>query len=834
MDSATQPGIERMTNHVHTYTSLQCLLLLQALAAHRPESEAFTQAAELLKNSALFKQNLADEDTQSISPDTLRSMFDKILQDASSRRSEMNGEQVNGNVPEPIEKKHEPPGQMAVELIPSLYDDYKRRIIEDIRAEERKYSELMKDYQELKEAKVPEETPNPAPVADTASSADPHPTTFKFPVPQSQTSRRESEEVGTNDEAKPMSADSAPSVEEKLPARQTPHPRRANASIDSIINHDEPVGNKPRRPSTAESSSGQLHSYPWEPPSFGQTPTQHSPSSALFPNQQSPQFRHDRQRPPELRQAPSPRTHATMSHTSMHSPTAPVILPPPPGMNVPPPPFPPNSPYSPVHPPANDAVPHSAYSSHTTPYGHSAYSPHDPYAHSQRYPDPYSHPPTDARRLSSGSQGVPRPTYQNYSAHSSPYAGSPQQYTQRGGVMLPPFQVAPRQPPPPIRPKHGSERPQPQESGFATTPVRTSSGGLRGTSLSAPHAAHLHGPEVTVSPGSSTRWRMTANAPQSERPPPRSRSISPISDREGTPVPTKTTAPGKGRKSNATKAAEQKSGQTLNPENIARSQSVSSHVSETATPVRRGKPGPKSKKVAPSTPVTSSANGSFEEPLATAKPVKRTQSVKRKRADASVDEDESPAAPPPQAIEPPPADTVVAYRNFAKMAATVLETIASDKHAATFADAVRENQAEGYYDIVKRPQSLKSIRLAITTGTKAVTAAIDAQQSSPNGAQGNSRSGTITLPVNDKLVPPNGIVNPEQLEQEVMRMFANAVMYNQGEDEIVKDTRDMFKNVEQALQQWRAVDRGNQADEPSTPSQEEVESTAGSSKRRRA
>lgn len=170
-------------------------------------------------------------------------------------------------------------------------------------------------------------------------------------------------------------------------------------------------------------------------------------------------------------------------------------------------------------------------------------------------------------------------------------------------------------------------------------------------------------------------------------------------------------------------------------------------------------------------------------------------------------------------------DTVVAVRNFAKVSAPILENIRRHKHASIFENPVKERDAEGYKDIIRRPQDFKSIRLAITAGTKAVATALEAfGEDVPEG-------NTVTLPISDDLVPPKAIVNAGQLEQEIMRMLANAVMFNPGDDEIVEDAREMFAEAEQLLSQWRTGEEEEAvaaAAAAATPAEEEQ-----GSKRRR-
>lgn len=113
----------------------------------------------------------------------------------------------------------------------------------------------------------------------------------------------------------------------------------------------------------------------------------------------------------------------------------------------------------------------------------------------------------------------------------------------------------------------------------------------------------------------------------------------------------------------------------------------------------------------------------------------------------------------------------------------------------------------------------------------------------------------IWVPKSDDFLPPKGIVNSAQLEKEIMRVFANAVMFNpdpqravlgpasrtrakvqerhipvhldqravedddggeagdavlaeeEEEGGVVRDTREMFEDVERIVGQWRAAER---------------------------
>lgn len=90
------------------------------------------------------------------------------------------------------------------------------------------------------------------------------------------------------------------------------------------------------------------------------------------------------------------------------------------------------------------------------------------------------------------------------------------------------------------------------------------------------------------------------------------------------------------------------------------------------------------------------------------------------------------------------------------------------------------------------------------------------------------------LPKTEDVIPPKAVVNSAQLEKELIRMFANAIMFNPvpergfgpafpmtsdngsrestqvpeaDEGGIIKDTLEMFADVEQAVNRWRAAER---------------------------
>lgn len=180
--------------------------------------------------------------------------------------------------------------------------------------------------------------------------------------------------------------------------------------------------------------------------------------------------------------------------------------------------------------------------------------------------------------------------------------------------------------------------------------------------------------------------------------------------------------------------------------------------------------------------------------------------AKRKRHEYSSTHtnDHEPAASPIRK-----SNTIIATRNFAKMSSAIMNDINSHKHAAYFATAVREKAAPGYNEIVLWPQNLKSIRAAITAGTKAVAAATSVLDSPADLESSN----TIELERTPDLEPPKAIVNGEQLEKELMRMLANAYMFNPGEDGMALSTKEFFEDISQKISDWRGTERMTEDDD---------------------
>lgn len=174
---------------------------------------------------------------------------------------------------------------------------------------------------------------------------------------------------------------------------------------------------------------------------------------------------------------------------------------------------------------------------------------------------------------------------------------------------------------------------------------------------------------------------------------------------------------------------------------------------------------------------------------------------------------------------------VICTRNFPRTCGPVMNDIAAHKHASIFAKPLTERDAPGYRNLIYRPQDIKSIKSAIHHGSKAVAAA---SETSTNDVAGTPKGNGLVLKKTAELIPPKGIVNSSQLEKELIRMFANAVMFNPTpestfghafpmrsdfasraqtqvsepeEGGILHDTLEIYEDVERAVSTWRAAER---------------------------
>jgi hypothetical protein len=428
--------------------------------------------------------------------------------------------------------------------------------------------------------------------------------------------------------------------------------------------------------------------------------------------------------------------------------------------------------------------------------------------------------------------------------------------SQRGGVMLQPFQVSPQVPTSVTRLQAAHQQ--------ATTPIqgRTALSPRTATPAPSTPVAELSRPrpvpnpliltmvqglsKIKTPPISPARWKNTPptrplNAPPSPKQP---RSVSPVSDQPASPeqaVPKtrrqkqeqaaaalEQTAPstratrGSSRRTRGASTTSSVIGSSVRGR--TRSQSVVSHVSADESASKRVKNEP------PSTPMDTASDAVDDTPMPA--PPRRGPSTRNKRKrslTAASETSEVARAITEEAPEFAPKSSVLAVRNFSRLSTTIMNDIASHKHASTFSVPVRDKIAKGYSDMILVRTDLKSIKTAIGAGARAINAATesDSQSSASNAS-------ALILPWSDELVPPKGIVNSAQLEREVMRMFANAVMFNPGEDGVVADAREMFGDAEVKLVNFREAEKGAETGvrESTGALEDENQSAPGAKKRK--
>ncbi|MCJ1429543.1 hypothetical protein MMC29_007458, partial [Sticta canariensis] len=451
--------------------------------------------------------------------------------------------------------------------------------------------------------------------------------------------------------------------------------------------------------------------------------------------------------------------------------------------------------------PRNYPVPvYPYYDSQQQAYGGS-YSYHHnhipPYHHgSQASIPPYQAAPRASRVPTYGTPQLyqtPTPSYSQYSAYSptSPY--QPQQAPVQPQVIrsqVPRFSDQ-RTPVPTDSSKRRPPRP---------SPIDTSTTSTRWKNIDKPGSMR--------SPGSPTRPRPEEISPLSEKAPSPSPEILPCQSQ-----PSKSQSSGKarsdslgggitrGRGPRAGSTASSTAADSVQPR--TRSQSLLSHADELSmdkSPVQQHKIKPE-----PAATPAGDEDTSITENIAdegSRKSTRRRQETLRefelaetnragtKRKRGPVEAPARASSPFALAFNDSRPNQIFGSRNFPRTSATIMNDISGHKLASMFAKPITDREAPGYKDLIFRPQDLKSIKSAIVAGSKALVSTADSagavsasgEIGSPvaqaGGGTPNAKSVGVWIQANADVVPPKGIVNSAQLEKELMRMFANAVMFN--------------------------------------------------------
>ncbi|MCJ1330832.1 hypothetical protein MMC10_007519 [Thelotrema lepadinum] len=872
------------------HTPLEALLFFQSLRIHGIDNASFGRISSSLKENKFIQQhNTYDENR--LSPDALRGLYLQLLKDElRAERSSRASPVKDGEQPSKKRKLSTPPLQTIEEaadhkyliprLVNRLYARYRDHTVQAIHEEETRYKELANEIADIDLGKwdarleAEEESRRKASRNRTSIStllSDENQTEVngsKAHGAQEHGQTQEAEESPAplpNGHAPRPGSPVAPTVapelassnmqasEEKSSSRaQSP----SKAQISSILRHEDPQSH------SRSSSQSRVQPITMAPPRTGASPVEYG------------------QRPitgASLASAPavgSPRPGQTAIAHGERTSGSPIILPPPAGMlrpsaspTAPSPglPTPSHGQVPPLPPPPVIAQPRTGFAQRPYPYyDQNAYPPSysqysapliPPYPlPTQGQMAPYATPPPVGYRPPIPPGGTPQ--YHHTGYFGAFQSAPPAQYTQR--TPLPP-QVRPGQVPNATAP---------------TTPI---------TSLN--DKRRLQGLPPIDTSVSSTKWKTSArNVPKEAQKSPVPPDLSPDLPSSASPspepeplrldgrkphavsskdTPSRTDTPtrgrgrgrwgGRGSRGRGGRGGAVSSPALATPKDVeTRSQSVASNAEDTPTdtnPLRRVKAEP------PSTPAQATDDrGSLgPTPIADTFRSGRRKDVshsgetprtgqKRKRGNTIEGTPDIPGVHPP--TRP---NQVLASRNFPRVVSALLHDIQSHKLASLFARPITERDAPGYRSLVYQPQDIKSIRGAISAGSRYLASLSDSMTEdvgSPAATPAaSSKTGSIWVERSADVVPPKAIVNSAQLEKELCRMFANAVMFNpdpkrgfgptfkltstggdedEDDDEMevdeesnddgggfVRDAREMFGDVERSVAAWRAAERVN-------------------------
>jgi hypothetical protein len=813
--------------------------LFQSLVTLGIEDQEFIHISDLLTNNPLVKDG-DSYDAQRLSADALRHLYLKLLRDELRAEEQDGAEEASQTTPKKrkapspplpsIKDSYEYRDKLPL-LVDRLYARYKACAIQAIEEDESVYAAIQREIREiergewderlLKEAEArskngtittPQPNSNGLPVEllskdVKAIEISKQPYTEPLLSPQSE---YRPEGLALSDVLNNPNAVSAasPKISELHPGQNPPQ-----------ANHQRTGSNGPNGPSPFQPPPGSYHpngALRWEPPyGPGHQPPPYQPGPyAQYPSPQyaaSPGYLPPR---PGSFSGPQPHPHVPSSPINTQHP---MILPPP-------------------HPNRSPSTPVAPLSALADMAGQQ-YRPLPGSPVTQQGPISYQQPYVPQRPLSGNGQ----PQW-NQNQQFAPY--SPLQHP-HPHAQYPPNQRAPfaphllQQPATqgytspynanqgPRPPQVGSSRARPSLSSLPSTPtnrgpfIPTTGSGTRWTpqvhGTSTPTTSHSRVSKPPVEPISPILkpGELAEPEPQTEPEPKLKPDPELEQSLEETPRPvkkfTKKTTKSKPppRSSQRTRAGSTASSVIGGSH---RSQSVMSHADEMSIDDR-----PVKEEVATPVGVVDDAGDTTADEL----PRHPKPNTKRKRA-SSLDPEPEPGSHP---IATPPTH-VLWTRAFPKISASALEAITGHKNASTFAAPVKERDAPGYKTLILRPQDLKSIRSAINAGYKAASAMAPADT--------NPNASSVWLSIHDDIVPPKGIVNYSQLEKELMRMFANAVMFNADpdrgfgrrwrgagrgsggedslgyeidEDGVVKDTKHMFADVEKIISSLRSAER---------------------------
>jgi len=841
-------------NKSPAYTPLESLLLFQSLEAYGAHETSFTKISQLLTENDLVRH---DEtfDRARLSAESLRELYLQLLGEELKADGDGKEDGDSGSKKRKLPTPALPTlrdAQDHVDKLPGLvnmlYSRYRERMISAIVEDERRYRDIRREMEEIENGEWDDRILKEDEAASrirqeeksTTNGGGPllaPPRAPEIPAAVPKRLSTSTPKIETKSDG-PGEGDLTNPTTEASKALQKP----LNGGVHGALPPQSPRMNGPRGPSPLQPPIQPVMAAApirWEPPYDPGRQFQPAPYSQHgYPqyNQQYAPSQYHNQPPFSPRGLPPHQFPVPSSpHAGVQSP---VLLPPPGSVHRPP-----GSPALPLDALADVASQQYQASSKSPmqpPNQHGQYPPHGPptpghYSHPAS-PSPGGYPPypPQHQRPTSGPSPNGQASQWNQSQQymQAPYSNSPQNAQQ---PFYPPQNFA-AQNHPPVSPQPNSASIDSKHYNSPYNPnlARQSvpGNGPRGSLPSTPIARS----DRRFSTGIGTQWTEKILGSATPRPQSKLNLESPAYEPLSPPLPPASLPINLSALKKVSKKTPKELKQTL--------AGISTPATRPKAPSRRGRDVSVASSVPASIMSQNDSNvkeeittpGLLDEETGSATeadlpPSRQTASQKRKRSLQS--QPDTPLLP----REVP--SQVLWTRNFPKISASALEQVATHKHAALFRDPIKDRDARGYSKIILRPQDLKSIKTAINNGNKA---AIAAEASLPEDSLKATKESTMLLPISEDLIPPKGIVNYSQLEKELMRMFANAVMFNQDpstkqfaerlkspgkgkgggdgyeidEDGVVRNTLEMFGDVETIIGGLRNAEKlsGERVGEP--------------------
>ncbi|KAG4435960.1 hypothetical protein IFR05_008541 [Cadophora sp. M221] len=865
-----------MNSTVATYTPLECLLLFQTLVAYGTGEQDFDRISSLLTNNNLIK-DAETYDAQRLSSEALRQLYLQLLRDEIRAEEEVQDDHTSKKrklptPPLPSIKDAQEYKEKLPSLVDRLYARYRDFMVKAIQEDERRYAAIQEEIREIERGEWDDKILEEDKAVNGMATEAPKTNGVQVILPQE--SRPESMKLPS----KPNSPLPSPKPE-ALAISNVPNNKDSTPVSSRIPEPARTQGFPPPLPRTGSiGPHGPSPLQGFQPdqrqqvqPGFGQGQPPHHAQSTMHSSQppagykqwetlsqssfQSPHNVPYNQYPPQSQ--PMPQSHQSRPFSSPHGvpppqphvPSSPVnqhpkqiAMPPSNGIHRPP-----SSPALPLDALADAAGQHRAHSGSPLmqqgPHGSPMMQqglPHGPPM--MQYPPPHGSPMMQqAPQMYPGTpiMQAPPPGAQYTPHQRSPSANGPIPFNPQYGPFPGPQQFQPQQThrTPFQQPNIAQQQPKTYNSPY--------NAGLERRPSILPQTPFSRG-LPRHSTGSGTVWtpNPSGSTPKTLVPfdPPKMEPLSPIlhpakppekkSPKKKTPKKLEPAKPlqsveqpkKKQPKSKISLAGHRGRAGSTASSVIAgshRSQSVMSHADELSLDNDNINRNVKQEVATPIGIDDAGDTTADELPRHSRAGPSPAKSMKRKRASSI------PFAPIEARPSNPP--TLVLWtKAFPKISSSALESIAGHKNASTFSFPVKERDAPGYKNLILRPQDLKSIRSAILAGSRAATAVV-AEDPSLNA---NPAASSVLLPISEDLIPPKGIINYAQLEKELMRMFANAIMFNadpdrglgrrfheNGKDKgdvigyefdvdgIVKDTKAMFADVEKVVGSLRSAER---------------------------